>query len=360
MKTSRNMGIRRRGAPVLALALLAGCSRGSATAEDAAGGSEATPTAKVLTAPAMSREVPEIVEAFGSAVPDAGGVITLSVPLESRVRRVLVTEGTPVAEGEPLLEIEPSPESDLALTAARDDLAAATEQRRMIEERLASHLSTRQELLQAEQRQRAAEIKEKNLERRGEAHSVLRSRANGVVFHVGVQPGQIVAPGTALVDVVSRGQIAIRLGVESTDVTRVRSGQPVGLRRTDGSDALVERATVGVVAQAVNHETRLVDVTVRPKHAGQVTLGQYMRGEIEVGRHAGLVVPRAAILPEEDHALVFTIEGGRAVRHVVHVGRDDGRDVEVLDAGIEPGVPVVVQGAAELTDGMPVESEHGR
>ena len=57
----------------------------------------------------------DAVEAFGATAAAPGAVRTLSVPFESRVRKVLVADGQVVEEGAPLAEIEPSPDSRLLL-----------------------------------------------------------------------------------------------------------------------------------------------------------------------------------------------------------------------------------------------------
>src|SRR5512140_2413554 len=69
--------------------------------------------------------VKEAITVYGVIVPAAGAVRTVTVPYESRVRRVLVAEGQHVAKGEPLLEIEPSAETQLQTQQARNEYESA-------------------------------------------------------------------------------------------------------------------------------------------------------------------------------------------------------------------------------------------
>ena len=47
-------------------------------------------------------------------------------------------------------------------------------------------------------------------------------------------------------------------------------------------------------------------------------LNEYVRGEIVIAAEDSLVAPRSAVLPEEDHYVLFTVEQDRAVKHTVN------------------------------------------
>jgi len=334
----------------------AGCgSRPKAAADGAV---PETPTAKVRTALVRHSTVVDSVEGFGTTVAAPGTIRFYSIPFESRVRRLLVTEGSAIAAGTALIEVEPSRDTQLQLAQAHDEAVAAAEQKALVQERLGLKLSTVAELQQAEQRQRVASTREHDLEIRGApGRQTLRADTDGVVARIDVQAGQVVAPGNTLLETVANRDVRIRLGVEVGDASGIRKGQPVRLDAVNGPAGNSAEGRVELIAGAVNPQTRLVDVFVSPGSAARLRLNQYVRGQIETGRHAALVVPREAVLPEEDHAIVFTVENGRAVRHVVRAGSDDGHVVEIAGSGIESGQTVVIQGNAELQDGMAVDPE---
>ena len=91
----------------------------------------------------------------------------------------------------------------------------------------------------------------------------------------------------------------------------------------------------------------------------QGRVGQSVLGKITVDSVQGLLVPRAAVLPEEDKFVLFTVENGHAVRHTVKVGLDNGREINVIAPDLRAGEPVVVLGNYELKDKMPVAPEDG-
>ncbi len=345
---------------LLAAAACAGCRSGSggeARDEGAGGGA---PVARVRTAALVRREVPEEVEAFGAAAAAPGATRAWSVPYEARVKRVLVTDGASVEAGAALAEVEPSPEAALQLAEAREETAAAGEQKTLLEERMGLKLSTRPDVQQAEQRERAAGIRQRNLERRGEGGGAIRADEAGIVARVDAQAGQVVPPGAPIVETVRRRDVTVRLGVESADAVRVAAGQAVRLVPVAGAPGPEIPGRVARVARAVNRDTRLVDVFVDTGPGNALRLNEYVRATIVTGRHEALVVPREAVLPEQDRAVLFIVEKGRAVRRAVRTGADDGTLVEVSGEGLEAGAAVVVEGAAELEDGMAVEIDGPR
>ena len=86
-------------------------------------------------------------------------------------------------------------------------------------------------------------------------------------------------------------------------------------------------------------------------------LNEYVRGEIVIAAEDSLVVPRAAVVPEEDHYVLYTVEQKRAVKHTVAVGIENNEQVQILDSDLHEGQAVVVSGNSELSEGMAVRSE---
>jgi hypothetical protein len=74
----------------------------------------------------------------------------------------------------------------------------------------------------------------------------------------------------------------------------------------------------------------------------------------QTGRRA-VLIPRAALRKDEGRDVVFVVNGGRAERRAVTVGKEsEGEDALVL-TGIAAGENVVVEAPADLADGDEVE-----
>jgi membrane fusion protein (multidrug efflux system) len=321
---------------------------------------EEAPVAAVQVTPLRVESIEETLTALGTVEAAPGETQTLSVPFESRVSRVLVVSGQSVEVDEPLVEVEPSPDTRLALDQARQERDAARNQLDVVQQRQEMKLSTRQEVLQAEQALQAAGLRVASLERRGiDGRRALAAAGPGIVSRIEVQPGQIVAAGAPLIETIGENQITVRLGVESADAGRLSPGLSVRIQPVNDPAAAFE-GRVRRVAREVSAETRLVGVFVTPMPEAHLLLNQYVRGVIAVSSAKGLVAPPAAVLPEGDIDVLYTVEGGRAVRHQVTVGLRSAEQVELVGSDLQAGQMAVVVGNGELQDGMAVEVERAR
>lgn len=183
----------------------------------------------------------------------------------------------------------------------------------------------------------------------------IRSDSTGIVNKIAVQAGQIIPPGNVLVEAINENRITVQLGIESEDIARVQEGQAVRLVPVNGPERRPMEGSVRLIARQVNPQTRLVDLFVAPAPNSQMVLNQYMQGEIVIAAQDTLVAPRGAALPEGDHYVLYTVQNGKAVRHIVHLGVENPTQVEVVGSGLQAGEPVVVVGNSELQDGMAVQ-----
>ena len=81
---------------------------------------------------------------------------------------------------------------------------------------------------------------------------------------------------------------------------------------------------------------------------------------VEVARSSdgNTLVSRAALLsidPAASSAVIYVVQGDRAVRRDVAIGRVTADGIEVV-SGIAPGEEVVTRGAANLRNGDPVRT----
>lgn len=319
-----------------------------------------SPVAKVQVARVASQQMEETLTAYGSVVAALGETRVVSEPFEARVLKVLVRPGQTIASGDPLIDVEPSPNTMLQLDTARDTLDTAQAELKLVQERLKLKLATQTELVQAEQKVQAAQLQLANLQKRGiDGAKTISAKGEGLVSSVSVQEGQIVAAGAPLLATIGQNQIHVQLGIEAEDLANIHPGQAVRLLPVNAPESQAVEGKVHLITREVNPQTRLVDVFVLPPPAARLLLRGFVEGQIVTQSGNVLVVPRSALLPQAGEYLVFTVEHGKAVRHVVKIGMETSQRVQVVGGGLEEGQEVVVQGSAELRDGMPVAVERG-
>ena len=284
---------------VIAVAVFAGgywwFSQGAQlTSQDvdtAAGQAESAqgPVAPVEVAPIKEGTIAEEITVYGTIVPAAGAVQAIAVPFESRVRRILVTEGQQVSKGEPLLEIEPSAETNLQTQQARSEYQAAQKALQYMQQRFDLKLATNDQLLQTHQALEQAQAKLESLRRRGsEGAQTIHADAASLVSKVAVQEAAIVSAGNAMIEMVTQNRLQARLGIEPADSSKVKAGQEVSLARINvpGTHAVIGR--IRKLSQAANATSQLVDGFVDLPSSSGFLLNEYVAGRISCCLRSGV------------------------------------------------------------------------
>ena len=317
----------------------------------------ARPVAQVQIAKVERKAITEKLIAYGSVIAQPGKTHSVSVAFETRVRHILVAPGQFVQENNPLTEIELSPAAQVQFQQAKNAAEAARKELKQTQERFNLKLATNQDLSAAEKTARDAEVQLTTLQRAGAGgDNRIHADMAGVIAKVNVQDGQIVAPGSPLVEIVAENEIEVKLGVEPEDLSAAQNGAPIAIFPMNDPTAAKVDGSIRLVTRRVDPATRLVDVYVALPEGTKLLLDGYVRGEIQRTEKNALVVPRSAVLPSESREYeVFTVANNRAVRHTVKMGAENPKEVQVIAEDLHEGDPVVTVGNYELEDGMAVE-----
>ncbi len=328
--------------------------RHSNSASDAGAGNTNV-IALVSLATAKQSKISETITAYGSIIARPGKAHAVSVLFDSVVNHVLVAAGEMVTNGQVLVDIQPSANARLQLAQAKAAVAAEEVNLKQIQQRYDLKFATDQDLAQAQKAFDAAKLQLQSMESQGvETEHQIKSTINGIVGQVAVHDGQIVAAGTPFLELVARDEIEARLGVEPEDVTSLTDGQPILLFPVHAAEANPFEGRIRLITRRINPDTHLVDVYVSPPDGAEFLLDAYLRAEIKIAAHTGLVVPRSAVLPQGNRDILFTVENGHAVQHVVQSGLKTTNEIEIVSPQLPDGAQVVVQGNYELTNGMAV------
>lgn len=77
---------------------------------------------------------------------------------------------------------------------------------------------------------------------------------------------------------------------------------------------------------------------------------------ILVPNEKSVIVPKSAVVIRNGKAVIFTYEAGLAKWNYVVVGRDNGKEVEILD-GLVEGMKVIINNNLQLAHDSPVKEE---
>jgi RND family efflux transporter MFP subunit len=218
-------------------------------------------------------------------------------------------------------------------------------------------LDTTSEILQAQQDLQLAQLQLDSLEKLGIGNAKITAETAGIVNNLIAQEGQIVPAGGPLVELAEEKRIEVKLSVEPGDAAELAPGHPIRIRSVHDQQPKPVEGHIRLITRRVNPASRLVDVFVSLPHDAGLLLETFVRGQATVGERQALVVPRAAVLPEEEKHILFTIHDGKAVEHEVMLGMENDEQVEIVGGDLKAGDLVVIEGNFELENGMAVEVE---
>ncbi len=315
-----------------------------------------TPSVAVTTVMPQQHTFSEVVTGYGSIRTDSRTALSLSLPQPVRVAEVRVTPGERVHAGQLLLRLTADPATQLAYKQAQQQLALAQKALKQTQSLYSQRLATQSQLDTATAN--LADARANLATQRalgGGGHNTLRAPSDGVIQTIAVTAGARVSAGTTLLQLAPTGGLRASIGVEPGDAARLKPDMNVTLTPAFGGAALIGR--VAQVANAINPQTRLVDVLVTlpttSANAGVLPLGSELQARIDSGQIQAWAVPRGAVLSDSKGAYLFQIDNGVAHRVNVKLVQPDGATVGV-DGPVKPKQPVVVLGVYELSDGMHV------
>jgi RND family efflux transporter MFP subunit len=307
----------------------------------------ATPTGPTVAV--ADTTVADVFEASGPARPFAEA--TLSTKLMASVTAVLVTEGTHVAAGQPLLRLDAadleakSAQADAGIAAAEAMHREAQAQATRIRSLYADSAAPRAQLDAVEAglarataglaaaRAGATEL---NAVR---AYGVLRAPFAGVVTHRFVDAGGFAAPGAPLITVQDASRLRISAAIPASMARRVKAGMKLAATiEGEAAQAVVE----GVVPSAATMYT--INAIVL-NHNGTLPSGGAAMLVVpgSAAEHV-LLVPLSSIVREGDLTGVRVVRDGRAELRWVRLGDIHG-DRVVVRTGLQAGERVALSGA---------------
>lgn len=290
-----------------------------------------------------------VFEASGPALPVAEA--TLSTKLMGAVTAVLVTEGTRVAAGAPLVRLDAadldakSRQASAGIAGAEAAYREAQAQATRIRALYADSAAPRAQLDAVEaglarataglEAARAGST-ELNAVR---AYGVLRAPFAGVVTRRFVDVGDFAAPGAPLVTVQDASRLRISAAVPAAMARRVKAGMTLAARiEGEAVQAVIE----GVVPSAATMYTINAIVANR---SGALPAGGSATLAVPGGSaERTLLVPLSAIVREGDLTGVRVVRDGRSELRWVRLGDSYG-DRVVVRTGLQAGERVALAGA---------------
>ena len=280
---------------------------------------------------------------------------TLAAEVPGRVESIRVDTGDAVGRGSVIATID---ERTLAQQLAE---AEAFHRQAVIDAESAEALFerrsiTRQNLIQARTNLDVASARLASA-RLAREKSTIQAPWSGHVAARHVEQGDYLQPGQPVVGLVADARLKVRAPVAAPDAPLVEVGRPVEVM-VEGFRGEVFTGEIVRVGATLDESSRTLQVEALIDNGdGRLKAGMYGRMRFPRKNYEeALLVPLSALLDSEAGKYLYRVgEAGIVERVTPSLGAIVGEEV-IVEAGLEAGDLVVVQGNYRVSDGMQVDT----
>ena len=276
----------------------------------------------------------------------------IEAKVSGRIQQLLVVPGQQVKAGETLATI------DAREAQARYDQAVALRQQAESDLKRLTTLFEQKILSQAEfdNAQARAQVAVAGVV---EAETMLdytkvTAPFAGVITRKHADVGDLATPGKALLEMEDSRTLRLEADVPEAVIGKIKLEDRLPVRIS-----ALEKEFEGVVSEiapAADPGSRTFLVKLDLPGSPGLRAGQFGRVAMPVGETSALRVPASAVIQRGQMEIIFVIVEGKAQLRLVKTGKRIGREVELV-SGVSAGEKVVVENAASLIDGQPVEAK---
>jgi membrane fusion protein, multidrug efflux system len=330
------------------------------------GSNSAVPDGPGIGSPGAARDVPVTtahpqlkdfaleVEALGTV--RANESVDITAKVADRVAAIHFDEGKQVRKGDVLIELDnEEARADLAAAeaAARDSRSQFKRSQELFQTRALSEaqLDQLQATMQANQARVAAARSRLN-------DRIIVAPFSGRVGLRNVSLGGLVNPGAVITTLDDLSVVKLDFAVPELFLASLKPG--LTIRAQSGAYANTTfKGRVDSVDTRVDPTTRAIAVrALIDNRDGRLRPGMFMTLRLMRSEGKALMLPEAAIVPEDSRQFVFVVEAGRARKREIGMGRRRPGEVEVLH-GVTAEDLVIVDGTMNVHDGTAVALPSG-
>ncbi len=334
--------------PLTATALVFGC------APDISGplNRPAQGPVEVLTATPATKPLAVEIEAVGTA--RANEAVEVTSKVSNQVTAIRFQEGSYVKAGQVLVELD-NDEAKATLAEAEANLAESERHLARTRDLAARQALSVSELDQIESTVKANRAKVEGARARL-ADTVIRAGFSGRTGFRRISVGSVVNAGTVITTLDDSSIIKLDFTIPDTFLFALRPGLPV-VAGTAGLRGRTFEGKITNLDSRVDPVTRSMFVRAEiPNRDGVLKPGMFMTVTLQGDVMSALVVPEAAVVPEQGRTFVFVVDGAVAHKREVTTGRRKLGEVEIVK-GLKEGERFVVEGTQNLRDRAEVHDQ---
>ena len=326
--------------------LLAGCGKHPNSTDPTS--AAARPTVTVRTEVIQLRKLPLTEEVLGTVRPKQA--VEIEAKISGRITALPVVLGQSVKAGDPLVTLA-TQEIEARLEQARAALRQAETDFNRVSKLQQTGAATQSELDAVTNRRLGAQAAV------AEAEAMLgfgriTAPISGVVARKDAEVGDLAMPGKPLLRLEDPANLRLEADVPASVLGRVKAGDAMAVR-VEAAGAELQGKVVEI-SPVADPATRSVRVKLDLPETKGLLPGQFGRLAVPTAETELLLIPPGALVRRGQLDLLFVASEGKAQMRIVRVGHALAEGVEIL-AGLNAGETVVVENAAALVDGQPIQ-----
>jgi membrane fusion protein (multidrug efflux system) len=191
-------------------------------------------------------------------------------------------------------------------------------------------------------------------------YSKIRAPIDGLVSSRDIKLGQSVDTNAVTFRVTDTRELLAHLQIPQAELAKFSAGHTATLS-VDAMPNSVYDATVARISPTIDARNGTFRATVIiDNHSGELAPGMFARFTVAYEKHLNaLVIPKRALIEEDDQTTVYVVEEGQVTRRSIRTGIETDGLVEVLD-GLRADEEIVVVGQSGLRDGSKVAASNRR
>ena len=276
-----------------------------------------------------------------------------SAEISGRIVSVLVKEGSNVTAGQTLATIKRDA-IDVDVTQAQNNLQNAIADNQRYENAYKTGGVTKQQLdhsrLQLKNAQAALRAQGVKIN-----DTRIKAGISGTINKKMVEPGMVVAPGTALFEIVNINSLKLSVLVDESQIGKIAVGQTVAIN----VNVLPDEAFSGKITFIAPKSDASLNfpVEIEVQNRGKLKAGMYATATFRTNSGAEtqnmLTVPAEAFVNGVSSGQLFVVNNGTAKLINVQTGKVYGNKVQIL-SGLNEGEQVVTSGQINLENGSKI------
>jgi membrane fusion protein (multidrug efflux system) len=185
--------------------------------------------------------------------------------------------------------------------------------------------------------------------------AVIRAPISGIISERHIKTGNTLNVSDKVFRITQMDKLQAIVHIPDQEVSKLQAGQRASIH-VDSYNGQAFMGHIVRISPVVDIATGTVRATIEMDNDSNLLRpGMFSRVSILYDQHADtLLIPRDAVLTEDEVESVFVIQDNVATRTPIHTGYADGQFIEIL-SGLEHNDVVVTTGQAMLKDKSKVE-----